>query len=741
MSQLSSEIDEGPDGTDPSPDAIYEDETIRVSGIRGGDKALFVAFTGIGHRLGAMQREEFVRVAQAGGEHSVLIVHDKTRSWYNEPSFADKLQPIVAEWGARCEKIVTIGNSMGGFGAIVFAGLLDADVAIAFSPQFSVSPTVLPKENRWNEFTSKIKEFIYESAGSYIVPGCEYYLFQGDGGKDWNHVGSFPILSNVHQFVIRDGPHNIAAILKSRGFLSKIVSACTAGDMPTLTDIMVTYNGATLRSATDDPWATAQRPRRGGERLDPTAHLPELPKPSRELHTLEERRDLRRTHKRASKWQKRWADKQTERLERRELVAPDPGAEATRAGEAGPVVEPVRAVVEPTPAAPPSRPATVEPRAEATQGTTVEQRVVEAEAKRPTLETLFEDDTLHVSGIRGGDKVLFIAFTEIGDRVGPLRREEFIELTQATSENSVLFVGDRGRTWYNAPSFLAKLAPIVAVWRPECARTVTVGNSMGGFGAIVFAGALGADTAIAFSPQYSVSKRVVPKEDRWSEFVSKIGEFRYESAGDHIVEDCTYFLFQGDGGKDWYQIGAFPIRPNLHQFIVRDGPHTLASLLKLRGDLAPIIEASVAGDLAALNEIMFAQGNARLRTEENDPYKAPVRPKREAPRAEPALPLPTDVLPSDFTSEDLRHEDRRIERQQKRRSAKLGERGGPKPGPAAPARRRSTGQGEEAEIPRRRAAPPPSGLLGRIRRFVGGVVRRITGRIGAGKAKGRQSRP
>ena len=730
MSQLSPEIDGGPEGIAPSPDAIYEDETIRVSGIRGGDRALFVAFTGIGHRLGAMQREEFVRMAQAGGEHSVLIVQDKTRSWYNEPSFAEKLQPIVAEWGARCAKIVTIGNSMGGFGAIVFAGLLDADVAIAFSPQFSVSPSVLPKESRWTEYTSQIKEFVYDDAGSRIVPGCEYYIFQGDGGKNWYHVGRFPLLPNVHQFVIRDGPHNLAAILKSRGFLSKVVAACATGDLDTLNTIMVTYNGATLRSPTDDPWAAAERPRRSGERLDPAARLPELPQPSRELHTLEERRDLRRTHKRAGKWQKRWADKQTERLERREAVAPRPEA----AGEAGPVVPPPPTLE----AAPPPVPAVEPPEAAPPRARAVEPPADAAEARRPTLETLFEDERLHVSGIRGGDQVLFIAFTEIGDRVGPLRREEFIELTQATSENSVLFVGDRGRTWYNAPDFLAKLAPIVAVWRPECARTVTIGNSMGGFGAIVFAGALGADTAIAFSPQYSVSKRVVPKEDRWSEFVSKIGEFRYESAGEHIVDGCTYFLFQGDGGKDWYQIGAFPIRANLHQFIVRDGPHTLASLLKLRGDLAPIIQASVAGDLAALNEIMFAQGNARLRTEENDPYNAPQRPRREAPRGEPTLTLSPDILPSDLAPEDLRLDDRRIERQLKRHASKLAERGTPRrPGETAAAMRGS--EAAEAPRPGRRAAP--SGLLGRIRRFFGGLVRRLPGRTGPAKAKGRQSRP
>lgn len=244
-----------------SPECIYEDDTIRISGIRGGSKALFVAFTGIGHRLGALQREEFVKISQAEGANSVLFVQDKTRSWYNEPSFLEKLQPVVVDWSVNCEQVVTLGNSMGGFGAIVFAGALEADTAIAFSPQFSVSPTVVPNDRRWQKYRSQIVEFRYESAAGYIVDGCNYFLFQGDGKADWYQIGGFPIRSNLRQYVIPDGPHNLAALLRAHGSLASIVEASASGDIATLDEILVARSGASVRTQANDIYS-GQRARR-----------------------------------------------------------------------------------------------------------------------------------------------------------------------------------------------------------------------------------------------------------------------------------------------------------------------------------------------------------------------------------------------------------------------------------------------------------------------------------------------
>ncbi len=297
--------------TEAVPQTIFEDDGLRIAGLGGGTRTLFVAFTGIGHRLGALQREEFVRVAHAGGENSVLFVQDKTRSWYNEPSFAAKLEAIVAEWSPRCGRLVTIGNSMGGFGAIVFARLLRAQTAIAFAPQFSVCPEVIPQETRWREFTSRIAAFRYPSAAEHMTGDCAYYLFQGDGGKDWYQIGGFPIGPNVFQFVVPGGPHNLASVLKARGELSVIVDACADGDIGTLNAIMAGC-GAVRRSPEDDPYdpkraSTRKRAEAPGEqaRAAPEATIGPLSEEEARRHHRIHREQERREQKKATRLERK----------------------------------------------------------------------------------------------------------------------------------------------------------------------------------------------------------------------------------------------------------------------------------------------------------------------------------------------------------------------------------------------------------------------------------------------------
>ncbi len=68
--------------------------------------------------------------------------------------------------------------------------------------------------------------------------------------------------------------------------------------------------------------------------------------------------------------------------------------------------------------------------------------------------------------------------------------------------------------WYQYPEFPDALQTIAAAAAGH-ARIITYGSSMGGYAAIRFAGAIGAGTAIAISPQYSVSPQLAPFETRW----------------------------------------------------------------------------------------------------------------------------------------------------------------------------------------------------------------------------------
>ena len=95
---------------------------------------------------------------------SKYFVIDKERSWY-EHSFTQivcRFHSVLAQY----EDVVLIGNSMGGFGAMLFSGLLpNVRVAIAFTPQFSVAPRVTKgNEKRFDKFLGRIDSFSIDHA-------------------------------------------------------------------------------------------------------------------------------------------------------------------------------------------------------------------------------------------------------------------------------------------------------------------------------------------------------------------------------------------------------------------------------------------------------------------------------------------------------------------------------------------------------------------------------------------------
>jgi tetratricopeptide (TPR) repeat protein len=73
---------------------------------------------------------------------------------------------------------------------------------------------------------------------------------------------------------------------------------------------------------------------------------------------------------------------------------------------------------------------------------------------------------------------------------------------------------NRTNVWYDygeLPEALQRIAALTAAYT----RVVTYGSSMGGYAAIRYAEPAGASMAIAISPQYSISRRLVPFEKRW----------------------------------------------------------------------------------------------------------------------------------------------------------------------------------------------------------------------------------
>ncbi|UWQ79735.1 hypothetical protein K3725_01635 [Leisingera sp. S132] len=211
---------------------IYEDDTLRLETLKPGPVpaggTVLLSFPGIGQavELIDVQQPEF---AGSGRNCSnVIFCYDKTRSWGNRLDW-DALTRTVLEAAGGCT-LFSIGNSMGGYLAIVASAFLPIERSIAFVPQFSVDPEAAPGDRRWRVYSKSIKSFPMKPAGHYFVPETEYFIFSSGTGMDGQHAQLFPKGGNIHHWLFPGAVHSLAADLKERGDLDSCIQASLAGD-------------------------------------------------------------------------------------------------------------------------------------------------------------------------------------------------------------------------------------------------------------------------------------------------------------------------------------------------------------------------------------------------------------------------------------------------------------------------------------------------------------------------------
>jgi pimeloyl-ACP methyl ester carboxylesterase len=208
-----------------------ETEGLRIvtDGVESGRAV--VSFTGIGHGLGGVQKEEFGRSLK-GVADRVYFVIDKKRSWYNGTH--EEIERVMRRELAGFEEVVTLGNSMGGFGALYFAGRFGrCRAAVAFSPQFSLKPGVVSgRDRRWKEYREGITEWLVEDAMVGARAGVERFIFFGvEDRHDRRHARRFLEWrakagekgKGMHVFVVEGCSHDVAAYLKERECLKPLL--------------------------------------------------------------------------------------------------------------------------------------------------------------------------------------------------------------------------------------------------------------------------------------------------------------------------------------------------------------------------------------------------------------------------------------------------------------------------------------------------------------------------------------
>ncbi|WP_421989690.1 hypothetical protein [Roseococcus sp.] len=160
---------------------------------------------------------------------------------------------------------------------------------------------------------------------------------------------------------------------------------------------------------------------------------------------------------------------------------------------------------------------------------------------KTTIGRVFDGTTLRVvDASRPADSdVLVITFPARSPRQGLDRRPFGQQFLQASNISSVHVTADRNH-WFQtteAEAAIQAIKPIAARFR----RVVTYGSSMGGYGALAWSRRLGATDVVAISPQFSIDRRRVPWERRWSEEAATL-DFFDDDMAENLNPDATVTL-------------------------------------------------------------------------------------------------------------------------------------------------------------------------------------------------------
>ncbi|MFG1425997.1 alpha/beta fold hydrolase [Roseixanthobacter glucoisosaccharinicivorans] len=201
-----------------------------------------LACAGIQAELGGIEIQEFSSslAAQQRRRH-VAFMRDSTARWYNsiDPALIDSFSASQSD-----RQIVTLGNSMGGFAAILLSLLLpNAIGSIAFCPQFSVHPEEVPFETRWTEYISAIAEWRFRTClpQTWNHPkSVTHTIFCGEREPaDIRHAEL--ILHHAQNparaFILSGCGHNVARHIKAHHALAPLLDALISGNSGT--DIIV----------------------------------------------------------------------------------------------------------------------------------------------------------------------------------------------------------------------------------------------------------------------------------------------------------------------------------------------------------------------------------------------------------------------------------------------------------------------------------------------------------------------
>jgi hypothetical protein len=192
-------------------------------------KCIVVAFTGVMHGLGGIPFEFHRSLGQL--DCAALFVRDLGRRWYqytngDVQAAATRIRLAIARSGA--ERSLFLGNSMGGFGALLFGSLCDAQAILGFAAQTAIDPAVTTAmgDTRWNSFQERIPSYPYGDLAALRAGYGRIVLCCGAGEPlDAVHADRLARTWRLDKMIVPNSTHDVASRLRERGELVPLISS------------------------------------------------------------------------------------------------------------------------------------------------------------------------------------------------------------------------------------------------------------------------------------------------------------------------------------------------------------------------------------------------------------------------------------------------------------------------------------------------------------------------------------
>lgn len=206
---------------------LHSDERLQIEAALGSSHRLVVSFTSVGTKRHEWPPKEFVGIASRGSKNHVICVTDFSRCWMNHPGMARKVADVISDYilDNAITEVSAVGTSMGGYNALILGKLIPFTHIVAFAPQYSVHPDILPEETRWHWFRKQIENWPHRAIERLPNPPTKIVVFHGDTADEQRHWMLFPKGSNLRHFIFSGADHNFVVPLKQHKVLQKIVQA------------------------------------------------------------------------------------------------------------------------------------------------------------------------------------------------------------------------------------------------------------------------------------------------------------------------------------------------------------------------------------------------------------------------------------------------------------------------------------------------------------------------------------